>query len=188
VAWPSPDRHHGGRVRPGTRSEGDLVGQALGGWRLTRLEGRAAERDALLQDLPRVALFHYAGHAAVAGPSSVASALITAGGARIELGDLLALPRIPDVVILSACAAAASGAGDTAWSSTMGLAQAFLAAGARSVVAPTRDVSDAEARTFMATFYQSYGASGHATLAEAFRRAASAAAGTSAQSFRLIVQ
>ena len=64
--------------------EADIVGKALGGWQVARLDGPAATRDALLAALPAVDLFHYAGHAELAGPGGAASALVLTGGARAD--------------------------------------------------------------------------------------------------------
>src|SRR6185436_4848294 len=143
----------------------------LGGWRVTRLDGPAATRDALLAALPDADLFHYAGHAEMGGPSGAASALVMTGGARAQMGDLLTLPRLPRLVVLSACEAAAT-------PSTMGLAQAMLAAGARAVVAPTRVVADGAAQAFVVSFYEAVAAGGASALADAFQRAAIGAIGT----------
>ena len=169
--------------------EGDLVARALDGWRVTHLNGNAATRDALLTALPEVGLFHYAGHAEVAGPSGALSALVLAGGARAQLGDLLTLPRLPSVVVLSACQAAATEANgvETGSAVTLGLAQAFLAVGARAVLAPTREVADTDAQSFMTTLYQDLASRGLSALSEAFRSATLQAVGRSSQSFRLIV-
>jgi CHAT domain-containing protein len=155
------------------------------------LDGPAATRDSLLTALPDARLFHFAGHAQLAGPSGAASALIVEGGARIQLGDLLALPRLPNVVVLSACEGAATGAstaGDGSSASTMGLTQAFLAAGAHAVVAPSRNIADAEARVFVSALYETVGKSGFASISEAYRRAAIRSLGRDSQSFRLVVQ
>jgi cellulose synthase operon protein C len=162
------------------QAEGSLVADALGHWRPIRLEGPRATRDALLKILPTVALFHYAGHALAEGPSGSESSLILADGERADLGDFLALPRIPEVVVLAACQASGG--------SAMGLAQAFLAAGARFVVAPRGDVDDAETRAFVTRLYEGIGGHGAGALAGAYQRAALKAGGTSADSFRLMVR
>jgi tetratricopeptide (TPR) repeat protein len=171
-------------------AEGGRVAQALMGWRVTRLESGQATRDALLNALPKAGLFHFAGHADLAGPIGASSALILAGGARVQLGDLLALPRLPRVVILSACKAAASvgAVTDAPSTSVMGLAQTFLAAGSRAVVAPIRDVDDAEAQAFMTNLYETLTSQGLGRLTKAFQNAAVGAVGKSSQSFRLVIQ
>jgi tetratricopeptide (TPR) repeat protein len=135
---------------PAANQEADAVAGHLSGWNLTRLDGPAATRAATLAALSKARLFHYAGHAEVSGSVGLASALVLRGDARIELGDLLAAPRVPEVVVLSACDAAATVAGRP---SLMGLAQAFIAAGARVAIAPTRPIRDDQARTLMALFY-----------------------------------
>jgi hypothetical protein len=163
------------------RGEADLVEKVLAGWTVTRLDGAGATRDALLAALPAADLFHYAGHAEMAGPSGTTSALVLAGGARAQMGDLLALPYLPRVVVLSACEAAAT-------PSTLGLAQAILAAGARAVVAPTRLVADADAQAFVAAFYEGIATRGLTELPRAYQRAALGAVATGARSFRLLAQ
>jgi tetratricopeptide (TPR) repeat protein len=172
--------------------EGDLVARALGAsWTITRLDRRAGDRTTVLQLLPNVGLFHYSGHAQAAGSSGGGStALILAGGARVQLGDLLALPRLPAVVVLSACQAAATAPILTESSTSMvGLAQAFLVAGTHSVVAPTRDVADGDARAFVAKLYETIGRSGgDLSLGSAFRQAAMDSVGRTSQSFRLLVE
>jgi tetratricopeptide (TPR) repeat protein len=166
------------------RSEGDLVTRALGPSRLVRLDGPNATRDSLLRTLPTVRLFHYAGHALAEGPSGAESSLILAEGERADLGDLLALPRMPEVVFLAACEAGGAPGGHSA----MGLAQAFLAAGARFVVAPQGPVHDAETHAFVSTLYRGGATRSIVDLSGAFQRAAIEAQGTSAESFRLIVR
>jgi tetratricopeptide (TPR) repeat protein len=137
---------------PGAGAEAEAVVAALPGWDVTRLEGSAATREATLGALPRARLLHYGGHArAVDGDGMpFSSALVLSGNARVELGDLLAAPGVPELVVLSACEAARTAAGTP---SLMGLAQAFVAAGARGAIAPTRAVGDADARRFVAAFY-----------------------------------
>ena len=58
---------------------------------------------------------------------------------------------LAELVILSACEAAGTEARQP---SLMGLAQAFVAAGAAAALAPTQPVRDADARAFTAAFYQ----------------------------------
>jgi CHAT domain-containing protein len=131
-----------------------------------------------------VRLFHYAGHATGPAAGAAFSALLLGDGARIDLGDLLAMPRVPEVVVLSACEAGADAftAGGAA-GSTVGLAHAFIASGARAVVAPTRAVGDSDARAFVSRLYAALGGRLD-TLPAAFRQAAKGGS----HSFRLVVQ
>ena len=135
---------------PATKLEADDVAAALADWRVTRLDEAGATREATLAALPKARLFHYAGHALTAGVGQFSSALLLKDDARVELGDLLAVAAVPEIVVLSACEAA----GTTNHApSLMGLAQAFVAAGASAAVAPTSAIGDSEARAFIAAFY-----------------------------------
>jgi len=136
---------------PAAALEAQSVAKALGGWNVVRLDGPAATRDATLAALPNARLLHYAGHARPGAAGPLSSALVLSGEGRIELGDLLAAPGVPELVILSACEAAGTQARQP---SLMGLAQAFVAAGAAAALAPTQPVRDADARAFTAAFYR----------------------------------
>ena len=139
---------------PAAALEAQAVTGALEGWNVVRLDGLAATRDAMLAALPGARLLHYAGHARAGATGPLSSALVLNGEGRIELGDLLAAPAVPELVILSACEAAGV---ETRQPSLMGLAQAFVAAGAAAALAPTRPVGDADARAFTAAFYEALG-------------------------------
>lgn len=136
---------------PAAALEAQSVVKALGGWNVVTLDGAAATRDAALAALPNARLLHYAGHARPGATGPLSSALVLSGEGRIELGDLLAAPAVPELVILSACEAAGVEARQP---SLMGLAQAFVAAGAAAALAPTEPVRDADARAFTAAFYE----------------------------------
>lgn len=139
---------------PAAAREAQAVTSALAGWNVVRLDGPAATRDAMLAALPSARLLHYAGHARSGFTGPLSSALVLSGEGRIELGDLLAAPAVPELVILSACEAASVEARQP---SLMGLAQAFVAAGAAAALAPTQPVGDADARAFTAAFYDALG-------------------------------
>jgi CHAT domain-containing protein len=79
-----------------------------------------------------------------------------AGGAEIRVGDVLALPRVPRLVVLSACEAAR--ADSEARPESLGVAQAFVTRGAQAVIAPTRPIADTLAREMVAKLYQQRGA------------------------------
>ena len=108
---------------------------------------------ALLARLPEVSLFHYAGHGARAGVEGLGSHLRLAGDRQLLATDVLALGQAPALVVLSACDTART-ADDRA--EALGLAQAFLLAGARAVVAPTRPVDDAVALAIVTEFYREF--------------------------------
>ncbi len=109
---------------------------------LVRDDARRAE---LLSLLSRSDLLHYAGHGVFAGTDGVDSALPLAKGGALTVGDILAASPVPRTVVLAGCEAARDAAGGAAG---LGLAQAFVAAGADAVLAPTRKVPDALAHRF----------------------------------------
>jgi len=106
--------------------------------RTTLLVGSEATPHAVTGALAGAAVFHYAGHGVFAGAEGFESALRLAGGARLEIGDLLALAPGPKKAVLSGCDAARSAGG----AEGIGLAQALVVAGADEVLAPVRPVAD----------------------------------------------
>jgi tetratricopeptide (TPR) repeat protein len=141
---------------PAARQEAEAVGRALQawgrGWALQRLEGTEAGARAVLPVLGRADLFHFAGHGDFAGFAGWDSALRLSDGTRLTLSDLLALPRVPSWVVLSACDGGHSS--EQAPGEGVGLAQAFLLAGTRSVIAATRPVLDRTARDLLTELYR----------------------------------
>jgi hypothetical protein len=141
---------------PSARREITLAAAALAqrGWNVQRIEGadatHARVRAAL--EAPDLALFHYAGHALFEGRDGWESGLPLAAGGWITVGDLLTLPRGPGLVILSGCETARTP--DAARAEGLGLAQAFVLAGARAVVASARPVRDELAPTLIAALYE----------------------------------
>jgi len=143
---------------PAADREAKLVGAAISswgrGWILKRLDGTAARTGAVRQALLSADLFHFAGHGKFAGFGGWDSALQLADGLPLTLSDLMALHRVPSWVVLSACdggraSAQAPGEG-------IGLAQVFLLAGSRAVIATTRPVADRTARDLIAELYQGW--------------------------------
>jgi hypothetical protein len=126
----------------GAHREGEAVAGLVGASASTLLMGHDATRARLLDELPRAAWFTYSGHAAYAGADGWDSALLLAGGERVSVADVLALPRAPALVVLSGCETGK--AGERAGAPGLGLADAFLAAGSTAVVASTRRVRDEE--------------------------------------------
>lgn len=126
----------------------------------------AATRARVGEQLRVVEHFHYAGHARYAGREGIDSALQLADG-ELTVGDILQLGQVPAHVVLSACEGARSdGLG---FSAQLGVAQAFLAAGAQLVIAATRPVPDQLARSFFALYYAAL--SGRMAPAAALQRA-----------------
>jgi len=130
------------------RAEIDGVSRALAGsgsWRVRVLRRRDATGSRVRQELSDATLFHYAGHGRYAGRDGWESALPLADHGELTVADVLALPRAPRRVVLLGCETARSSADAAEGGAGLGLAQAFLVAGAEEAVAATRDVDDAVA-------------------------------------------
>jgi hypothetical protein len=124
------------------------------GFAVDRLEGAASTRAAIEARLadPCTALFQYDGHGIAAAQRTTSGglagglprdrtddALVLAGGDTLTAADVLKLPRVPERVVLNGCTTAAP--------EGLGLAQAFLLAGAAQVVASLDEIpADAAAR------------------------------------------
>jgi cellulose synthase operon protein C len=117
------------------------------------LEGAHAIDAAVVDALQRASLFHYAGHGVRGSQSSWDTVLPLSGGAGLGVGDVLALRRVPNEVILAACDAGASNDG-SAGVPSFTLARAFVAAGAEHVVASSSAVGDRDAAQFSATYHR----------------------------------
>jgi tetratricopeptide (TPR) repeat protein len=146
---------------PSARQEARLVHGALeaaSGWRVRVQEGTGASAQAVRAALEEASLFHYAGHGRFAGLGGWESALPLHEG-QLTVGDVLALRRVPPWVVLSGCETARAEQDSPVES--MGLAQAFLAAGSRGVVAAWRVVDDVHSMRLMGALY------GHTALADA---------------------
>jgi CHAT domain-containing protein len=142
---------------PAARREAERVTAALEAhrqWTAETLAGPAALAGALRARLGEVDLFHYAGHAVFGGPGGWDSVLPLAGSSDLTLGDILALARAPRWVVLSGCETGRSGAAAPAES--LGLAQAFLAAGSASVLAAVRPVADETAAALVEGYYRAW--------------------------------
>lgn len=143
---------------PAARQEATAVAAAVRtwgpAWRLERLDATDAQAGKVGQELSRVSLFHYAGHGTFSGFAGWDSTLTLAAGSRLTLGDLLTLRPVPRWIVLSACNAGHSS--EQASGEGLGLANAFLLAGAQEVIAATRPADDRIARDLMHELYQSW--------------------------------
>lgn len=130
------------------RAEGKAFAAALPGSRL--LLGADATRASVSGALEGAALFVFSGHGELRPEDPFGAHLRLAGADRLTLGDILIQrPRV-GLVVLNGCHA---GAGlPLGGDERLGLADAFLAAGARTVLAPTVAVPDAEASRFLQRF------------------------------------
>lgn len=121
------------------------------------LSGREASRSSILSALPGFDVFHFAGHSLANSAAPAASQLVVSGDrgdaitaadvSRLQLGGL-------NLVVLSSCQSAVGAA--TRSEGPLGLAQAFLSAGANSVVASLAPVSDRAARVLSVAFHREF--------------------------------
>jgi cellulose synthase operon protein C len=135
---------------PESAREGDRVQRLQGDHPVTFMQGALATRASVLQALATATLFHYAGHGEMTGVDGIESGLRLADGS-LSVGDILTLTHAPRLVVLSACDAARTR--NDGLSNGLNVAQAFVAAGAEAVIAPTRPVADTFARALMEAFY-----------------------------------
>jgi CHAT domain-containing protein len=77
-----------------------------------------------------------------------------AQGGYLSIPDILAMDRVPPIVVLSGCETARA---DPNGPEGLGMAQAFLAAGAHQVIASVRPVNDALAVSVSKRFYAAWG-------------------------------
>jgi CHAT domain-containing protein len=132
---------------PRAEVEATEVAERFPGSRL--LLGNQASRSALSSELTSAHLLHFAGHGRAGGVDGTDSALMLSADHFLALGDVLALERVPNFVVLSACSSGLStdrGAG-------LSIGQAFILAGAHAVIAASRAISDSESERFTRALY-----------------------------------
>ncbi len=114
------------------------------------LEGDEATTRAVTSLVGTASHIHFAGHAMFAGNDGWQSVLRLARGESMSMGDVLSTATTARTVVLSGCEAAQASDRDVA---ALGIASAFVLAGAQAVVAPTRTVADGDAQTLMRAAY-----------------------------------
>ena len=133
---------------PYAREEVEMIGRMLG---CTPLIGRQATKDAVLRRLGSVALVHIAAH------GSMETGEIALAPDNGEMDFILTMKDVKRVqirarlVVLSCCH---SGHGEIKAEGVVGIARAFLGAGARSVLVSLWAVDDKATLEFMKNFYQ----------------------------------
>ena len=126
----------------------------------TILFGDRATPEAVLRELPKHPVFHFAGHAVASASGSSNSRLVMASdssGASVLDGTMIRSLDLSglDLAVLSACSTV--GNDNSRSGGVLGLAASFLDAGAGGVVASLADVDDAATATLMARFHQLHG-------------------------------
>jgi hypothetical protein len=137
---------------PGASQEGAVIKSlfARAGAQATWLEQAAASHERVSAALGTVDLFHFGGHGKAEGLLGLQSRLWLAGHDVLETAEVLALERVPQVVVLSACESAR---GATQSDANLGVAQAFILRGTRVVLAATRAIPDHTGVTLAKVLY-----------------------------------
>ncbi len=152
---------------PRARAEGDTLAALFPALELR--VGRDITRAVALDALATARRLHYGGHVDVHPRSPWDAELRLADGDAVRLADLLAARPSPELLVLGSCNGArpirlASGR-------TLSLAELFLVAGARVVVAARGEVGDADAQAVVERFYREGGAHAPAEALDRTRRA-----------------
>ena len=116
--------------------------------------------------LESVRLFHYAGHGRFDAEVEAKGELTLSKNSRFDVGDILALAQAPETVILSACETATTNTKQM--QESLGLAQAFIAAGSVEVVASRRAVNDKLSFFIMKHLHAKYSETGNLSQALQF--------------------
>jgi tetratricopeptide (TPR) repeat protein len=116
------------------------------GAKITELGGRQATRKTLVEALGTASFFYYCGHARFDGESGWEGGLMLADSVQLTVGDILALGSAPEDIVLSGCETAQIG---ELPGEQLGIAQAFVLAGADAVIAASRPIRDQVARELL---------------------------------------
>ena len=138
------------RQLPCAKEEVEMIGKIL---KIPPLTGTEATKKKVLERITSVALVHIAAH----GRKETGEiALAPNPGCKeedyiLKMSDVLAVRLRAKLVVLSCCH---SGRGEVKSEGVVGIARAFLAAGARSVLVSLWAISDEATMEFMKSFYQ----------------------------------
>ena len=138
---------------PWARKEAQMIGRLLG---VKPLVGNDARKQTVLEKMPSVSLIHLAAHGD-AERGEIALSPISSCGTPHEEDYLLTMAEISKVrltaklVVLSCCHSAS---GQIRAEGVVGIARAFLASGARAVLAALWAIEDEATMQFMNRFYE----------------------------------
>jgi len=131
--------------------ERDAVREVVEGkTNLVLLEGPRASASAVRRLLAEVAVVHFVGHAS-SMQDGWGGGFCLAYGDALEVRDVLALPRVPRVVVLAGCETGRIDGRTLAGG--MSLAHAFLVAGAEAVVAADERIDDRASAALAGPFH-----------------------------------
>ena len=140
---------------PGAKAEVETIGRILN---ITPLTGRQATKREVLKRLSSVSLVHFAAHGcpetgqiALAPDPHRISPDLKEEDYILTIEDVLKVKLRAKLVVLSCCH---SGRGEIKAEGVVGIARAFMGAGARSVVVSLWAISDKATLAFMKCFYQ----------------------------------
>ena len=140
---------------PSAKEEVEMIGKILN---ITPITGRQATKREVLKRLSSVSLVHFAAHgcmetgeiALTPDPDRI-STVPTEEDYILTIGDVLNAQLRAKLVVLSCCH---SGRGEIKAEGVVGIARAFMGAGARSVVVSLWAIDDEATLEFMKCFYQ----------------------------------
>ena len=140
---------------PCAKEEVEMIGKILN---ITPITGRQATKREVLQRLGSVSLVHFAAHgcletgeiALTPDPDRI-STVPTEEDYILTIRDVLNVQLRAKLVVLSCCH---SGRGEIKAEGVVGIARAFMGAGARSVVVSLWAIDDEATLEFMKCFYQ----------------------------------
>ena len=148
------------------RMEVEMIGEILKSQTLT---GEDATKEAVLQRIASVALVHIAAHGrketgeiVLAPDPRWGSKTPTEEDYILKMSDIQAVKLRARLVVLSCCH---SGQGEVSSEGVVGMARAFLFAGARSVLASLWAIDDEATMMFMKSFYRQLGNGESASVA-----------------------
>ena len=139
---------------PGARKEAEMIGRLLG---VQPLLGERATRDAVLQAINSASLIHIAAHGnadtgeIALSPRPTAKSIPEEEDYLLRISDILQVQLRAKLVVLSCCH---SGRGEIKAEGVLGIARAFLASGARSVLVTLWAIEDEATWQFMSRFYR----------------------------------
>ncbi|CAH3180706.1 unnamed protein product [Porites lobata] len=148
------------------RMEVEMIGEILKSQTLT---GEDATKEAVLQRIASVALVHIAAHGRketgeiiLAPDPRWGSKTPTEEDYILKMSDIQAVKLTARLVVLSCCH---SGQGPVSSEGVVGMARAFLFAGARSVLSTLWAIDDEATMMFMKSFYQQLASGERASVA-----------------------
>ncbi len=139
---------------PFARKEVEMIGKILN---VTPVIGKKATKREVLKELSSVALVHIAAHGcmetgeiALTPDPKRASPIPAKGDYILSMADVLSVNLQARLVVLSCCH---SGRGEIKAEGVVGIARAFMGAGARSVLVSLWAIDDEATMEFMKSFY-----------------------------------